>query len=312
MTKQLAKNYVNTYLYNVGSYEKNLFNYIMTSEQVNKEDESFKDIVYEVKRRQVSNSLTKVLESKKVILLMPKTPVPKAFKVMVAKDVKGDKSLKVFIDADVIKKIDGVYKCTNVDILIAYLVSGMNQLIYYSDPKRLIMREEITNAGAKCFSSLFTHIIDYLYKVSSTSNVRDRCLYLTSIYYIKNLLGKDITDSVKHMCRKISGISEREEELMWIQLNEDEDLDNIKNFIDVLAKILKLPKLTLDAFLEKWIFLYGVGTQFALELYPAFANMITNVYVGCYLNNQKTIEKVVGRNMIEFTTAILRVGAECV
>ena len=308
----LSKNYSSTYLYNLGNYEDKLFNYIMTAEQVNKLDPSFEDIKYEVKKRQVSNSLVKVLESDKVILLLPKSPLPKAFKVMVAKDVKGDRKLKVFIDADVIRKIDGVYKCNNVDILIAYLVSAMNSLIYYTDPKRLIMRDEINNAGARCFSSLFTHIIDYLYKVSTTPSTRDKCVYLTSLYYIKNILQKDITDSVKHMCRRISGISEREEEILFIQLDQEKAFMNINFFIQELSKVLKLPKLTLDVFLEKWLYIYGTGTQFALELYPAFATMITNVYVGCYLNNQKTIEKVVGRNMIDFTTTILKVGAESV
>lgn len=308
----LSKNYSSTYLYNLGNYEDKLFNYIMTSEQVNKLDPSFEDIKYEVKKRQVSNSLLKVLESDKVILLLPKSPLPKAFKVMVARDVKGDNKLKVFIDADVIRKIDGVYKCTNIDILIAYLVSAMNSLIYYTDPKRLIMREEINVDGAKCFSALFTHIIDYLYKISTTPSTRDKCIYLTSLYYIKNILQKDITDSVKHMCRRISGISEREEEIIFIQLDEEKAFMNINFFIQELGKVLKIPKLTLDVFLEKWLYIYGTGTQFALEMYPSFATMITNVYVGCYLNNQKTIEKVVGRDMLRFTTTILKVGAESV
>lgn len=309
--KNLAKNYSNTYLYNLVNHEDKLFNLIMSAERIDKNDPSFDDIKYEVKKRQVSNSLVKVLESPNVILILSPQPAPKAFKVITARDVKGDNKLKVFIECDVIKKIDGVYRCNNVDILVAYLVSALNSFIYYIDPKRLIMRDEINNAGAKCFSSLFTHIIDYLYKVSTTPSTRDKCVYMSSLYYIKNILCKDITDSVKTMCRRISGISEREEEIIWLQL-DDEDFLNIKKFIDKIANVLKLPKLTIDIFVEKWLYLYGVGTQFALELYPAFATMITNVYVGCYLNNQKTIEKIVGRNMVDFTTTILRVGAESV
>lgn len=308
----LAKSFATTYLYSLGNYEDKMINYIMTAEQVNKLDPSFEDIKYEVKKRNISNALNKILDSKNVILMLPTTPMPKAFKVITAKDVKGDGKLKVFIDCDVIKKVDGQYKCNNVDILIAYLVSAMNQFIYYNDPKRLIMREEINNDGAKCFSALFTHIIDYLYKVSTITGTRDRCIYLSSMYYIRCILGKDMTDSVKHLCRRISGISEREEEILLLKLDEDKAFMNINYFIQELARVLNLPKLTLDVFLEKWLFVYGTGTQFALELYPSFATMITNVYVGCYLNNQKTIEKIVGRNMIDFTNAILRVGAESV
>lgn len=309
----ITKSFANTYLYNKASmqYEKRLMDFIMKAEQVNKLDPSFEDIKYEVKKRQVSNSLVKVLESNQVILMIQDIPLPKAFKVFCAKDVKGDGKMKIFIDADVIKKVEGKYKCINVDILVAYLVSAMNTRIYYSDPKRLIMREEIIKNGASAFSSMFTYIVDYLYKISTISSTRDKCRYLSAMYYIQNLLQKDVTDSIKHACRNIAGISEREEELLLMQL-PDNAFDNINFFIQAVAKVLRLPKLSLDSFLEKWLYIFGTGTQFALELYPAFATMMTNVYVGCYLNNQKTIEKVVGRDMVAFSTAILRVGAESV
>ena len=38
--------------------------------------------------------------------------------------------------------------------------------------------------------------------------------------------------------------------------------------------------------------------------------MMTNCYVGCYINNQKTIEKVAGRDMVDFTKGILMIGNE--
>ena len=309
----ITKSFANTYLYSkaTGQYEKRLMDFIMKAEQVNKLDPSFEDIKYEVKKRQVSNSLIKVLESNQVILMIQDIPLPKAFKVFCAKDVKGDGKMKIFIDADVIKKVEGKYKCINVDILVAYLVSAMNTRIYYSDPKRLIMREEIIKNGASAFSAMFTYITDYLYKISTISSTRDKCRYLSAMYYMQNLLLKEPTDSIKHACRNIAGISEREEELLLMQL-PDNAFDNINFFIQAISKVLRLPKLTLDAFLEKWLYVFGTGTQFALELYPAFATMMTNVYVGCYLNNQKTIEKVVGRDMIAFSTAILRVGSESV
>ena len=68
----------------------------------------------------------------------------------------------------------------------------------------------------------------------------------------------------------------------------------------------------LDNFVEKWIFLYKTGTQFALELFPAFATMMTNAFHGAYINNQKTIEKVTnnGKDMVAFSRTILQIGSE--
>ena len=58
--------------------------------------------------------------------------------------------------------------------------------------------------------------------------------------------------------------------------------------------------------------IYGTGTVFALEIFPAFASMLTDAYVGAYLNNQKTIEKITNTSMIEFTKTLLSIGAELV
>ena len=53
------------------------------------------------------------------------------------------------------------------------------------------------------------------------------------------------------------------------------------------------------------MYLYGPGTLFALEYYPALAATITDAYCGAYLNNQKTIEKICGRDMIEFAKQVI-------
>lgn len=306
----ITKSYANSYLYSKNNtvYEKALFDFIMNGEQINKLDESFQSIKYDVKRRQVCNSLVKVIDSNQVILLMKEPAMPKAFKVFVARDIKNDKKNKVFIDCDCIRKVEGEYKCLNIDIFVAYLLSGVVNSIYYSDPKNIIMNNTIIEEGAYCFASLFTNIIDYLYKVSSIREIKDKCTYLAAMYYVANILNKDITDSVKQMCRRISGLSERQAELLELGRSENMFL-NIKFFIDDVSKALRLSKLTLDVFLEKWIYLYGPGTQFALELFPAFSTMLTNVYVGCYINNQKTIEKVTGRHLVAFTNAILKISS---
>lgn len=312
MSQNLSKSYSSTYLYNKGNYETHLVNFIMTAEEIDKTDDSFNDIKFDVKRRQIDNCLYKVLESNNVKLMIHPVPLPKAFKVFAASDIKTDKKTKVFIDCtDVIKKIDGSYKCNNVDILIAYLVSAISNLIYYVDPKRIIMRREIIESGARSFSALFTYIIDYIYKISNTPTIKSKCQYLSSMYYMKCILCKDTTDSIRGICKKIAGMTDREEELMDYQLSEDM-FSNINSFITGISKLLKLPDLGLELFIEKWIYLYGTGTQFALEIFPAFATMMSNCYVGCYLNNQKTIEKITGRNMVDFTRGMLKIGSESV
>lgn len=303
-----VKNYTSSIIYNSGKYESIIVNYLMTSERIDKSNKSFEDIRYDVKKRQIMSSLVKLLDSNNVVLLLNDNPLPKAFKVFAAKDIKYDGKLKVFIDADVITKSEGSYVCKNPDILIAYLINAMTTLIYYSDPNKLILKDTIIKEGTHAFSALFTYTIDYLYKININTDVNSKCLYLSANYYLRNIMCKDMTESLNTFCCKYAGINERQAEIINIQL-EDNCYENIKTFIQNVGSVLKLPKLTLELFLEKWMYLLKPGTQFALELFPAFSSLLTNAYVGCYLNNQKTIEKIVGKSMMEFSRQIILEGA---
>jgi len=306
----MSKTFASSYLYSIyAEYEKELFNFIMSGEQINKLADSFYDIKYEVKKRQISNSLIKVLESDNVILIINNNPLPKPFKVFAAKDVKGDKKLKTFIDCTgLIGEVNGSYVCDDIDILIAHLVSAMNNLIYYIDEKRIVGNNDIATSGAKCFSALLTHIIDYLCKISINPTTKNKCIYMTSLYFLVNILEKDLDDnSARAISRKISGLSEREEEIIRLQTDKNTFL-NIKFFIESLTDVLKLNSVSLDVVTAKWMYLFGNGTVFGLEMYTSFTSMITDAYVGCYINNQKTIEKVCGRNMVDYTKTVLRIG----
>ena len=47
-------------------------------------------------------------------------------------------------------------------------------------------------------------------------------------------------------------------------------------------------------------------------LFIAFSSMLTDTYVGCYNNNQKTIEKVAGRNMVSYVNALLKINGDLI
>lgn len=316
----MAKTYSATYLYSQYSeYEKQIFSFIMNGTEIDKNTDAFDDIKYEVKKRQVSNSLVKVLESKEVIIMTGNKPLPKAFKVFCAKDIKGPdkKKMKVFIDVSNIVNFDektGRYVCrgNNIDIFISYLVSAMHTFIYYADENRIVSNSKITSVGAQAFALLFTHVVDFVAKISSMPFVKSKCMYMTSLYYIGNILGKDpTTEGNRRIAKKISGLSDREAGIVDIQINS-QTMMNIKFFCETLADVLHINKLTLDVIVEKWMTIYGTGTVFGLEIFPAFASMITDCYVGAYLNNQKTIEKIIGTCMTEFTKVLLSIGAESV
>src|SRR5574344_719500 len=141
-----TKSIGDTFLYNknIKFYSDALTKYIVASEEVDKNSPAMDDIKYLVKKNQITNYLNKVLDSNLVKFLKPTKPMSKAFKVITAKDIKSDGKPKVFIDvSDLFILENGVYRCRNIDILIAYLISAGNQMIYYTDPKRLLMKDGI-------------------------------------------------------------------------------------------------------------------------------------------------------------------------
>ena len=310
----MTKTFTDSFLYNKSSdmYERDILDFIMKGEMIDKNIEAFEDVKYEVKRRQVSQALVKVLASDLIVIMDFPVRMSKAFTVFMAKDIKNDGKNRIFIYNDSIVKNDTGYKLRNPDVFIAHLVDAMNQAIYYTDPKRIVMQADLTKEGACAFAKLFTNVVDYLYKIGSVGTNKAKVLYLCILYYVKCILKKDITDSILHLARDVSGLTDREIDLLDLQFNKDKGFVNIKFFIEQLNKVIGLSRLTVDIFLSKWIYLYGTGTQFALELYPAFASMMTNAYVGCYLNNQKTIEKLIGNHMVSFSQTILRIGNEVV
>ena len=93
---------------------------------------------------------------------------------------------------------------------------------------------------------------------------------------------------------------------------ESNSFDNILFFVRTMAEVIRVPKLSTESVVSKWTFVYGRSTPFGLELFPAFATMLSDCYVGAYINNQKTIEKIAGQSMVEFVKSLLAIGAEAV
>lgn len=315
----MSKNYSSTYLYKkYPDYTRKLMEFILDGEEIDKKDKAFEDIRYDIKRRNISSSLLKILDSSKVVLIISEKPLSKAFKVFVANDIrmvsgkkdisKSDKSnTKVFIDcSNLIRKDNGVYKCNNIDVLISYLVSAMSSFIYVLDENRIVSNSKLTLEGTEAFSSLFTYIVDFVSKISTNPSTKAKCVYLSSLYYLSNILGKDISEgsSASNVALKVSGLSSREAELLKYDIT-DKSFENINSFVIDLASILKI-SITPDILVERWMYLYGTGTVFALELFQAFSSMLTDAYIGAYINNQKTIEKVAKQSMVEFTKTILQ------
>lgn len=303
-----CKNFSDSYLYGKTNYEKKIFTFIMSGEEIDKRSKAFEDILFDFRKRQISSNLLSVLTSDEVVLQIAGVPLSKAFKVLYAKDPR-TKQQKVFIDVtDIISMNNGMYVCRNIDTLIAYIVSAHMHLVYYNTPGKLCNNASIITPATEAFSDLFVYILDYL-RINGISAHKKQMTYLAATYFQHALLGRSLTDSTKVMSLKVSGLTEREASIVDMRM-EKEEVESIDMLIAGIGRLLSSDELTLEVFIDKWATIFGPGTYFASELFTAFSSMLTDAYVGCYANNQKTIEKIAGRSMITYTNNLLKIGSD--
>ena len=258
----MGKTYADSYLYSkYPNYQKSIMEFLLKGERLDPNGQDFADIVYEFKHRQIADYLYKILKSPKLVLVTAANPLPKPLKVLAAKDPKDKQAYKVFVDVSglVVKK-DGIYHCADIDILIAHLVNAMVCMAYTMQPQ-LILSQKIQILGMQNFAILFTHVIDYLLKVSLDPTVKARVQMMACMYFAENMIGVGY-DKLRYAARQFSGLSEREENILELYKDET-SFTNIKTFIDYVGKALKKPNLTVDTFIDRWMMLYGTSTPFA-------------------------------------------------
>lgn len=319
MEKKL-KSYSDTYLYNkYPLYTKFITDAIMKDPIIDKKTDQFKDVVYEVKRSKVSDALVNILNSTNVILLDCDKPMPKSFKVFCARDIKSkDRAVRVFIDTTGVIEKQKNSSAFNIDEtkLISYLINGAVSMVYHKNYRKIIVGSQ-KNLAIECFAKCFTQIIDYLAKVSIQESSKVKVLYLSAMYFAKGVINLEDNDA-SGIAKKISGISEREAKLFDVLMEKNsvpkgginaeyDPYENIKTFISAMRETIHLDRkvITTDMVVERWMMMYGPGTVLGLEYFPHFSAMITDAYIGGYLNNQKAIEKVCGTALVEYTHAII-------
>ncbi len=308
-----TKSYSNSYLYTrVPNYERNLLEYVMKAERIDKQSEQFAGIIEDTKRRQTSAVLSRVLAREDVLVCTYTKPLPAAFKVFACKDVRDNGAMKVFIDVTgLINLKNGFFECNRIDVFTTYLLSAMTMLVYYTQPIKFTGNSTIVETGTECFVALSSHIFDYL-RLNGYSENKLKISYILGMYFQVNLLGLDREDdSTKNVAAKVAGVPMKDIKAMEIYY-DDEYLVNIDTLLKGISATFKMPGMTTDVFVEKWTWFYGTGTHFGCELFTAFSNIITTAYCGSYINNQKTIEKCCGRSMVNYTNAVLRIGSDVI
>ena len=297
------KTYADCYLYNkYPKYNSMIFDALMTDDFIDKASVEFNEnVLVDIKRARVNSHILQVLTSPRTVLYYPAKPLPTFFKVLVAADPRSTKKeKKLFIDCtSAIFRSKNGWR-TNSEVLLSHLISGYHHMVYNSG----FISVNLAQLEALNFAKLFTYVIDYIAKISVSEANRDKCIYLASRYYEEGVAGID-TDRARKIAQQNANITDIKENTYQFTIKDPEAFTNIKSFIKLIRDTFKIDNLTLDIVVEKWMFLFNPTTVFALEYVPAFNAMMTDAYIGAYINNQKTIEKICGKSMIEYSKKLI-------
>lgn len=312
------KTFANSYLYNAvaknadKANNKAITDFIIKSVRIDKEDKAFIGVAEDVKRQQTSSVLVSILYNPNVVLCINDAPMPRAFSVFDAKDPKDGNRPKVFIDVTGrIEFKDGYYilRRSEIDKFCSLLFDAMIYLLYRNDRVKLCNNATITLTATTCYVLMFDYVIDYLRVIGFREN-KNKISYLIALYFLVGMIGYPLDDYSKQVAAKIAGINPREAAAYTLYIDDPGMFENIGTFLPSLVNIFKLKGLDLPTFISRWIKSFGIGTEYATEVYTSFLCVVVNAYTGSYIINQKQIEVACGdNNIVKLANAILKVGS---
>lgn len=290
--------------------ERDLVQYITKANRIDKTSTAFDNVRNQIKVRQTTAVLYRVLMMPEVVLCVYDKEMSAAFKVFYAKDIRtNNKNPKVFVDlTGLLEFVNGQWVTKDVDKICAYMIGALSYLTYYADPNRFIVNSTIVTDSAICYTKLFCGVIDNLRPINYTEN-KLKISYIVMVYFLMTMMNKDEAEARKIASHNIQA-NPREAAAWDFYYTAEDDFVDIDKFITMLAETFKLKGLTTDTFINRWNMLLGKGALYALELLPAFIVVMGYSYVGAYLNNQKYIESTCGKIGIELIETVLRVGSD--
>lgn len=309
-----VKTFFNCYFYALSNekgnaVENDILEYVTNAQRINYGDISFKAIKDQLKTRSTSAVLYRILQRGDINLCIYKKELPSSFKVFCAKDKRtGSNTKKIFIDVTgLIEYQDGQFYCKDIDRLATYLTGALVQMIYYTDTTKLINNAILQKCSVSAFVKMFASVMEYL-KVNNYLQNKERILYIAGVYFAYSVIGMDIESArrISAVVNKVNPMDQKAHDYRYIE----DDFTNINTFITSITNTFKLVGMNTAVFANKWLYLYGKNTIYAMELYPIFLSTMMYAYAGTYINNWKRIETVCGKDMVDIAVNVLKIGSD--
>lgn len=223
-----------------------------------------------------------------------------------------DKSNRII--AVVVANIYGTYnedtKSLKIDPkkLYCMMESAYLAKICYMHSKQISTRAMILSGGSNIYSSMFTRVLNKKYAVNIDKSKMNKLLFLSSKFYLINIMGMADNDVVFNYAIKNCPNGNLYSLKDVNELLQPEDYSSLEKFIQALTRPelgLGLKNLTVRNYLESFINMYEASALLSLESFYYFLYNILSVTNGAYINNQYVLEDIVGNTGVKIYNDLL-------
>ena len=199
---------------------------------------------------------------------------------------------------------NGIY---NIEPKYLYSLMQGGTILATCYEKYSLMRNKasLIKLGSSMYSKLFVKIINKSQSLNITPAKIDIITFLSSMFFITNLLGRDeeslLDINIRYALENCKNSSKMVIEDYMREFDFETDFKSLDVFIKAISeKIPGLEDLTVTAFTENYLTAYGANMLMGLEFLPTFIFNLGAIQTGSYLNNQSAIEKDLGSDIDKF------------
>lgn len=195
----------------------------------------------------------------------------------------------------------------NIDYKVLYSLMQGGTILTKCYEKFQLMKNKgnIIKLGSALYAILFNKVISKMFTLNVTPAKSDIMIFLSSMFFITNMLGRDedsLEDiNIRYALDNCKNSSKLVIEDIIREFDFKKDMKDFNTFIQAIAdKVPGLENLSIKRFTEEYMKSFGPLMLFSLEFLPTFIFNLGCVQVGSNLNNQYSIENLLGKEINTF------------
>ena len=182
--------------------------------------------------------------------------------------------------------------------MFACLQTGSVLLGCFEKWNQIVSNQDVNKLGALMYAKMFVKVLDKMFAVNLDNIKADKLKFIAARFYVQKLLGKPWNETALNTCLTVCSHTTRNTIINFNNELNDKDFTKLDKLIEMIAmRIDGCSGLSIRAFLDTYMRMFGTSTLFALEYLPMFFHAIFSVAVGAHLNSEFMIESLMGKDI---------------